>query len=320
MIRLDRASVLVTGAGGFLGSAVVRAIAGRAARVRALLGPPGAAVAGAPPGVEPAWAEIDDARALHALAAGVDVVVHLAGPPSVAASFDDPVDYVRVHAGGTAAVLAACLRAGVGRVVYVSSAEVYGAPPGRGERPVGEDEPLAARSPYGAAKIAAEELVRGYYRALGGEAVVLRPFSLYGPGSPPWSLLGLVLRQARSAEAVELADLRPERDYCFVADAAAAVVAACTAPPGVYNVGTGRGTKAAALAALVLRAVGRTAPIREVPARRRPAAVEILRLVADTARARTELGWSASTSIEAGIEATVRATAPGMRPPSPPAG
>jgi nucleoside-diphosphate-sugar epimerase len=91
--------ILVTGGGGFLGSVVVRTLAAEGATVRALLGPPGAPVTAPPPGVEHATAEIDDTAALRGLLDGVRVVVHLAGPASVAGSHLEPARYVLVHVG-----------------------------------------------------------------------------------------------------------------------------------------------------------------------------------------------------------------------------
>jgi nucleoside-diphosphate-sugar epimerase len=302
MKDLARTTALVTGAGGFIGSAVTRALVARCGRVRALLGAPGQAVLPAPEGAEPACAEIDDRARLAALCRGVDLIVHLAGPPSVARSFEDPVEYVRVHTAGTAAVVEAALRAGAGRLVHISSAEVYGR---ARVSPVDEDHPLAARSPYAAAKIGGEQLVRGMYRPLGGEGIILRPFSIYGPRMSPHSLLGMLLDQARHAPALEVADLRPRRDYCFLDDAVEAVVRAAAAEglpeDATFNVGSGRGLTVAELAGAALRACGREAPVREAPGRRRPESTEILELVADPARGQRWLGWRAATPVEVGM-------------------
>ena len=103
-------------------------------------------------------ADLTDVTKVRPLLDGVDVVLHLAGPPSVAESFVDPLGYLRVHAVGTATVLDACRRSHVSRFVYVSSAEVYGA--SRDGLAMNEDSPCQPRSPYGAAKLAAEGLVR----------------------------------------------------------------------------------------------------------------------------------------------------------------
>ncbi len=273
--------VLVTGAGGFLGRAVVRALRDHA--IRAHAGPPGA------PG--PAdWARAD-VEAIGSLVSGVDAVVHLAGPPSVADSFARPVEHARAHVVGTAALVAA-LPAGT-RLVYVSSAEVYGRP---ARNPVAEDAPLRPVSPYGAAKVGAEAVIG----AAGVSAVVLRPFCVYGPRGA--GVVGHVLRQLAdpAARAVELADLRPVRDFCHVDDVAAAIRAAVEGEArGAFNVGSGRGVSIGALAEAAVRAAGRPLPIVERPERRR--AADVMEMVADVGHIERALGWRARIGLEEGL-------------------
>ena len=302
-------TVMVTGAGGFIGSAVVRALVARGVAVRALVAAPGATYVRPPPGVAVVQGEIDDLSLLTDAAAGVGVVVHAAGPSSVAASFERPAEFARVHTVGTATVLEACHAAGVARLVHVSSAEVYGQPR---SNPVTEDHPLQARSPYGAAKIGAELLLRSA-RPLPRGVAMLRPFSVYGPGQPSASLLSAILRQARRDDAVVLADLRPVRDYCFVDDLVAAVLRAMEVDLALetgdgaraFNIGAGVGTSVADLAAAALLAAGRSLPVREDPSRRRPPGADILHMVADTTRARLELGWRPATALTGGLRQTL---------------
>src|SRR5437762_2850945 len=115
---LEGRDISVTGAGGFIGSAVVGALARHGARVRALTGAPGDPVRNLPPGVTTWCGDITNRSVIDELMPGVDVVIHLAGPPSVAASFDLPGEYARVHVAGTATVVDACRRWRVRRLVY----------------------------------------------------------------------------------------------------------------------------------------------------------------------------------------------------------
>lgn len=306
MRGIEGKTVFITGAGGFLGSALVRSLEGSTASVRALLGPPGFAGAGAELGARTLCAEIDDLPALESLADGADIVIHLAGPPGVGASFDQAAHYARVHVAGTATVLEACRRTRVTRLVYISSAEVYGLPR---TVPVAEDHPLEARSPYAAAKIGAERFVESFACAFGLDAVILRPFSIYGPGLSPASLIGTLLHQARSHEEIVVADTRPVRDYCYLDDVIEAILRACSVEltgPRIFNVGSGVGISVADLAALVLGLVDRDAIFQEDPRRRRPGSADILRLVADTGRAARDLGWQATTPLAEGLRRTIR--------------
>lgn len=300
-------TIVVTGAGGFLGSSVAVALHERGARVRAHLGPRGFVGRELPASIQTANAEITDATAMRSIVSGSGTVIHLAGPPSVRASFDAAADYCAVHAVGTTVCLQACVDEGVRRFVYISSADVYGRP--LTDR-VAEDHPLCARSPYAAAKIGAEQMVFAFAHSHGIDAVILRPFSIYGGGMSPLSLLSTILAQARGHDEIVLADLKPERDYCYVGDfAEAASQAAFVAveSPAIVNVGTGTGTSVAALANAVLRVLGRRATLIERPRDARPAGSEIYRLVADPRRAQAILQWQPAVDLESGIRKTVDA-------------
>src|SRR5262249_12438978 len=150
MVALGGLRVAVTGAAGMIGSAVTRSLLGAGAEVRAHAGPGGTDASWLPDGIDVSFAEITDGDAVATLGAGAEVVVHLAGPASVAESFADPDRHARDHVAGTATVLEACTAARVRRIVYISSAEIYGRP---AANPVAEDAPAAPRSPYGAAKL-----------------------------------------------------------------------------------------------------------------------------------------------------------------------
>ncbi|MBV8550400.1 MAG: NAD-dependent epimerase/dehydratase family protein [Acidobacteriaceae bacterium] len=298
--------VAVTGANGFLGSAVVKELVEQVVAPKTLCVAPALGACDLEAGGNAIYADICDADAVRSLAEDTEVVIHIAGPPSVRLSFDDAAEFVRVHAAGTACLLQACARCGVRRFIYISSAEVYGRP--RVDF-VGEDHPLEARSPYAAAKIGAETLVGVYQRIFGLETIVFRPFSVYGPGASRESVVSRIISAARAGEPIQLDDFRPVRDYCFVNDIAAAIVRACVAPAAnqVFNLGTMRGTSVFELAQTVLQVLGRPLELRENIEDRRPQRADIQRLVADNRRVVKELGWSPLTSLEAGLELTLRA-------------
>jgi nucleoside-diphosphate-sugar epimerase len=302
---LDGAAVLLTGAGGFIGSTVAGALLRRGVKVRALAGAPGQDTSKLPAALEPVHADIGDLECLRELSAGAAICIHLAGPPSVMRSFEAPLEYARVHAGGTLATLEACRLAGVRRFIYLSSAEVYGRP--AGDR-VSEDHPLAPRSPYAASKAAAEQYVNAYHRTFNLETVILRPFSVYGPGLEPHSVLGTILRQTLRGDEIVLGDLRPVRDYVFVDDVAEAIIRASVVPcnSATFNLGTGVGTSVESLVRTVLRLTGRNLVVRSDPDRRRPTEVEIHHLVADPTRAERILGWSPRVRLEEGLRQTLR--------------
>jgi nucleoside-diphosphate-sugar epimerase len=294
--------ILVLGGGGFLGGAITSALVAHAGRISTILGPPDAAVVPAPRDVHSGYLDICDMQRLVSWLRGVDTVIHTAGPPSVAASFGDPLTFARTHVLGTVSTLEACRHAGVRRLVYLSSAEVYGQPD---VNPAVESALLAPLSPYGAAKMSAETFICADAGRSVGDALILRPFSVYGPGSPARSLVGSIMRQVLAGSEVRVIDPRPVRDYCYIDDLVTCVLGACTSPIGatvrIYNVGSGRATSVADLTRQALKVAGRDLPLRIAAQPDRPARAAVLGLVADIGKARDELGWSASTPLEQGL-------------------
>jgi nucleoside-diphosphate-sugar epimerase len=297
----------VTGAGGFIGVQFIKQALQHDVSPQVHVGPSGTACAEELRHLDPLYGDICDRKMLHSLVDGADVVVHLAGPASVSGSFDDPLSCVTAHSAGTAAVLEACRDAKVQRIVYISSAEVYGNPI---SCPVAEDAASAARSPYGAAKIAAEQLVRVYGAMHGLDFCILRPFSVYGPGQNDRSVLSSIIRQARTSRTIRLFDLTPTRDYVYVADVATAIWASIVhARPlsagRTFNVGTGVGTTVADLARSVLSALSLETPVEQSSSKDRPRHGSIGTLVADTTAIREALLWKPRFELAAGVAKTL---------------
>jgi nucleoside-diphosphate-sugar epimerase len=297
--------VFVSGGGGFIGSALVGALAGLEVPLHVLTGAPEDIVTEPPANVASARAEITDLDAICDIGAGCEIAVHIAGPPSVGASFDSAERYASVHVQGTATMLNACRRLRIDRFIYVSSAEVYGR---AATQPVSETQMPDPRSPYAAAKLGAENMVRAFANAFGMTARILRPFSVYGPRQPSYALVPTIVSQALNGDAIMLSDLRPVRDYCYLADVVDAVLLACEIDGrGVetFNVGSGIGTSVLQLAQAVLTHVGRAIPILTGATETRPQGAEIYELVANIDRARDVLDWSPRTSLAAGLQKVI---------------
>jgi len=300
---LEGLRVAITGAGGFIGSTVAAKLALEKARVRAHTGPPDVVGHPLPAEIDCLQAEITDLEALKELVRGAEVVVHLAGPAGVRLSFENPSWYSRTHVEGTAMVADACRDQGVDRLIYVSSAEVYGRPK---FLPVSEAHPIRPISPYAAAKVGAELILESLARTGSLRSVTLRPFSVYGPRQASESVVGTILGQAMLSDRVVLSDLRPIRDYCYVEDLADAVASVCRLTNSIeayatFNIGTGQGTSVGDLARKALAVVGRSMPVVEAAQRSRPGRTEIFELFASVEKARRELGWQAAHDLDAGL-------------------
>jgi nucleoside-diphosphate-sugar epimerase len=306
---LQKETVGLVGANGFVGSAILDCLLHRGITPRVLCGPL-ESPRSLPDGIWSTECDLTDAGCLASWTSGLRVVIHAAGPPSVMRSFEMADEYVRVHVGGTTSLLRACRMAKVGRLVYISSAEVYGRPE---LNPVPENHRLQARSPYAAAKIGAEKMIEAYVQSFDLDAIILRPFSIYGPHFHPDSLLARIVSTAKEG-CVRVRDLRPVRDYCFLGDLATAVFQACCLKGDelrAINIGSGTGTSVADFAKLAVRALGLEVPI--VADRvDRPGESEIFELVADITAAHEVLGWHPETDLAAGLRLTLSSD-PGNR-------
>jgi nucleoside-diphosphate-sugar epimerase len=276
--------ILVTGATGFLGRFLVAALESEGHSVRQ-------------------HSSADGDIAICPLPmSDVKHVFHLAAKSYVPESWENPRAYYQANVVGTVNVLEHC-RQNQAAVTLIST-YVYGEPQ---RLPIAEDHPVAALNPYTHTKILAEEAARFYEKRFGIPLLIVRPFNIYGPGQRPSFLIPWIVQQVLdpAADAVHVQDLRPKRDYLYVDDAVAFLVAAFHADVhGVFNMGSGRSASVQEVAQLVNKAAGASKPVVSA-GRTRPG--EVMDMVADTARAAAEFGWRPRTSLEDGIAAVVAA-------------
>jgi NAD dependent epimerase/dehydratase len=305
--------ILVTGAGGFIGSHVTELLVKGGHSVRALVHYNSRASQGhleALAGTQPARLEVrlgdvSDAFLVRDLVKGCDVVLHLAALIGIPYSYAAPASYVSTNVNGTLNILESCRTAGTKRVVVTSTSEVYGTAK---YAPIDEEHPLQGQSPYSASKIAADKLAESYHLSFGLPVVTLRPFNTYGPRQSARAIIPTVMTQAlRGSERIELGNLAPKRDLTFVGDTARAFELAATVP-GIegetIHFGQGSAVSVREIAHLCLEAVGSKAKIAVVAERKRPAGSEVELLLCNPAKARKLLGWKPATSLEEGLRLT----------------
>ena len=182
------------------------------------------------------------------------------------------------------------------------SSYVYGQPQ---RLPIAEDHPVAAANPYSHTKILAEDAARFYEQRFGLSLVIVRPFNIYGPGQRDLFLIPLIVRQVLDpcVEVVRVQDLLPKRDYLYVKDAVAFLVATLRdGAHGVFNIGSGYSASVAEVAELANRAAGLCKPVVSAG---KPRPGEIMDVVADISRAAAEFDWQPRTSLADGIAAVV---------------
>jgi dTDP-glucose 4,6-dehydratase len=305
--------VLVTGAGGFIGSTLVERLVREGAVVRAFVrynsrgdrGRLDDLTAETLAEVDVYAGDLQNPEAVNNAVSGCDAVLHLGALIPIPYSYRHPREYVFANVDGTINVLEAARRAEVSRVVQVSSSEVYGTAQ---VVPIPESHPLVPQSPYAATKVAADQLALTYWRSFDLPVVLARPFNTFGPRQSARAVIPTIITQALGRDRIELGALSPTRDFTFVEDTAAAI-ARCAEIDGiegeVFNFGTGEEHVVGDVAAQILGLLGRDLQVIATDERRRPPASEVERLLADATKANRELGWSPAVSFETGLERTI---------------
>ncbi|MFH0982960.1 MAG: SDR family NAD(P)-dependent oxidoreductase [Planctomycetota bacterium] len=307
-------AVLVTGAGGFIGSHLVEKLLECGARVRAFVRYNGRGDLGmisdlpkeAQDSLDMVLGDVGDPFVVRKAVRGCDYVFHLAALIGIPYSYVAPSDYVRVNLHGTLNVLQACLDERTPRVIHTSTSETYGTAQ---YVPIDEKHPLQGQSPYSASKIAADKMAESYYNSFDLPVVTVRPFNTFGPRQSARAFIPTVITQALTRDRVTLGSLDPVRDMTFVKDSVEGFVTVglCERVIGrVVNLGVGSGETVGTMARMILNILGKAdMAIVQDPARVRPAKSEVMRLVSDNRVAREVCGWRPKYSLEEGLVQTV---------------
>jgi len=306
--------VLVTGAGGFIGSHLTEELLRRGAAVRAMVHYNGAGRWGWLDETDPKLmrrceitaGDVTDPFFVAQAAAGREVAFHLAALIGIPYSYKAPASYVHTNVLGTLNVLEACLRAKVRKVVHTSTSEVYGT---ARTVPIDEGHPLVGQSPYSASKIGADHLAESFHRSFGLPVATARPFNTFGPRQSARAVIPTIVTQLLSgAPRLTLGSLEPVRDFNFVADTVAGFLAVAAAPATVgqvVNIGSGRGVTVRETADLAMRLVGRQVPYAQDRVRVRPKNSEVFKLLCDARKAKKLAGWGPRYSLEQGLVQTI---------------
>lgn len=304
--------VLITGAGGFIGSHLTERLMGEAAHVRAFVHYRGNGSWGwldSSPirsELEVVAGDIADRDVVVRAVRGRDIVFHLAALIGIPYSYTAPASYLRTNAEGAMNVLQASQDAGVTRVIHTSTSEVYGT---ARQIPIPESHPLQSQSPYSASKIAGDKMAEAFHLSFGTPVVTLRPFNTFGPRQSTRAVIPTVIAQCLSGSSIRLGSLSPTRDFNYVANTVDAYLKAATTG-GILgrtiHVGSGIELSIADLVKKIASIVGVPANVESDRDRVRPAASEVERLVADNTQAQTLLGWEPRITLDEGLRLTVQ--------------
>jgi dTDP-glucose 4,6-dehydratase len=310
---MDR-TVLVTGAAGFIGSHLTERLVRDGHEVRVLIRYNGRDDRGhldrLPREIQQAIdvhrGDLKDPDAVRRAVQGRAWIFHLGALIAIPYSYQNPCDVVQTNVLGTAHVLDACRdNPALERVVLTSTSEVYGTAQ---YVPIDEKHPLCGQSPYAATKIAADALGESYHRAFGLPVTILRPFNTFGPRQSARAIIPTIISQALTRPLVRLGSLEPRRDLTYVKDTVAGFVAIAGADAAlgrVVNIGRGEDMTIGTLVERIGARLGRPLRVESEPARVRPPASEVGRLLAGTALARDLLGWAPRYTLDQALDETI---------------
>jgi len=304
--------VLITGAGGFIGSHLAEKLVQFGAEVRSMVRYNSRGSQGwlesspLKSEMEICAGDIRDPHFVEKSVANSDVVFHLAALIGIPYSYVAPDAYVQTNVTGTLNVLQAARKSGNARVVHTSTSEVYGT---ARFVPISEEHPLQGQSPYSATKIGADKLVESFGLAFGIPVTTVRPFNTFGPRQSARAVIPTIISQIHSGKRdICLGSLTPTRDLNFVTNTVQAFLLAGTRDEAlgrIIHFGSGQEISIGDLAVLISRLMGvETRAITE-DERLRPPASEVERLLADNTLAARLLGWRPIVSLEQGLVQTI---------------
>ena len=309
----SKKKVLVTGAGGFIGSHLVERLVEGGASVRAFVrynsrADPGLLRLASPETVSKLdliGGDLRDFDAVRKAVEGCEFVFHLGALISIPYSYLHPVEVAESNFIGTLNVLMACRDLKVQRLIHTSTSEVYGTAL---KAMIDESHPLQGQSPYSASKIGADKLAESFYCAYELPVVTVRPFNTYGPRQSARAVIPTIITQAIARNTIHLGSLSAIRDFTYVDDTvngflcAAMVkdVEGCT-----FNFGTGKEISIGDLCERIILKVGTHVKIEVDAARLRPNKSEVKRLLSDNSLARERLNWKPFVSLDDGLDKTI---------------
>jgi len=313
MFAWDKKKVLVTGAGGFIGSHLTERLFELGANVRAFVRYTSRADEGfikyfsddLRKHIDIVYGDIRELETVVKAMDGVDIIFNLAALVGIPYSYIHPQEVIEANTIGTLNVLMAARDVGVEKLVQTSTSEVYGT---ARYVPIKEDHPKQPQSPYSASKIAADAIALSFYHSFDLPVAVIRPFNTYGPRQSDRAVIPSIISQVLTKDRLTLGNTTPTRDFTFVTDTAEGFIKVAESEKSVgmeINIGSGQEISIENLIRKIISLVGRDIVIEHNKERVRPARSEVERLCADNTSARNVLGWSPKVSLTHGLEETI---------------
>ncbi|MCK4765469.1 MAG: GDP-mannose 4,6-dehydratase [Candidatus Aminicenantes bacterium] len=313
MNKYKNKKVLVTGAGGFIGSFLTELLIDRGAEVSAFIWHKAKDANNLERSLSPEkikkiknfYGDLRDSAALPGIIKDTEIIFHLAAVNSVHYSLLHPKETLEININGTINLLLAAREFGAERVVLTSSAGVYG--PAR-YLPIDENHPTNPASPYAAGKLAGEEIASSFYRSFKLPVVILRPFNTFGPGQGVKAVIPTIILQALKTGKVKVGRLDSTRDFNYVSNTAAGLLAAGSREDvcgEVFNIASGAEHSIEEIIETVGSLLNKKLEIATAEERQRPGGSEADRLCASIEKARRLLSYEPEVSFREGLLRTI---------------
>ncbi len=305
--------VLITGAGGFIGSHLTERMVELGANVRGMVhynsrnnwGLIEVLPKNIQKEIEIFTGDVQDPFSVQKAMADREVVFHLAALIAIPYSYMAPASYVDTNVKGTLNVMQAGLQSNVSKIVHTSTSETYGTAI---YTPIDEKHPLQGQSPYSASKIGADKIAESYYLSFNLPVATIRPFNTYGPRQSARAVIPTIISQALTRDKIKLGSLTPVRDLNYAKDTANGFIkiAESEATIGkVVNVGFGKGITIGELAQKIAQLLHKDILIETDEARIRPEKSEVMQLICDNHLAKELTGWEPQYTLEQGLMETI---------------
>jgi len=308
--------VLITGAGGFIGSNLVEELVNKGMKVRAFIhynsrnswGNLELLSSKILNEVEIFTGNIEDPFSVKKAVKNCDTVFHLAALIGIPYSYIAPESYVNTNVKGTLNVMQACLDENVEKIIHTSTSEAYGSAI---YTPIDEKHPLQGQSPYSASKIGADKIAESYYLSFSLPVATIRPFNTYGPGQSARAIIPTIISQVLTTKTnkIKLGSLSPVRDLNFVKDTINGFINIAENERSigeVINIGFGKGITIGELAERIINFINPKIEIICDEKRIRPDKSEVIKLICNNEKAKRLVNWQPNYTLDKGLEETIQ--------------
>ena len=302
--------VVVTGAGGFIGSHLVEELLSIGAEVTAFVRYNSKSDFGFINNLKNnnltiCQGDLRDFDSVNNAIKGKEIVFHLGASVGIPYSYVNPWDAFETNVRGTLNVLTSVKNFNIEKMIHTSTSETYGTAQ---YTPMDELHPLKGQSPYSASKIAADKLVESFWLSYDTPVATVRPFNTYGPRQSARAIIPTIINQALTKNKVSLGSLDPKRDLTFVRDTVAGFISIANSPKTlgeVVNLGSGSAISIGDLANKIIDLIGTDVEINFDGSRERPEKSEVMHLCGDTSKVFELTGWNPEIDINEGLRLTI---------------